>query len=399
MAQRRESVTQPSFRRGSSLTGRPPGQAYFDRQTFLKESWDPYSHANQLLADVNDRDDPQVDFDPAENRAMYELDEVDNSSKQVLEEDWEVLLRQTSVAMEAMKDLREIDSALDSTQQTYNRLAVRSVAAYDEAKPLQEALSKLVVAEELAQELVAYLQRLTRLEACVAGDDLQLTCDLLEELEAQTAATPSLRQIRIVIAQRERLAHFKATLLRSVTIRLRGFDRLEEAVTCAARLGRATSDRIVTETVLETIRDGETTLKDAIIVSASLRRLYTQDPAAASRDYITGVTQALAELREQGDGLDALQQALATAFDNQGEENGADVVSALLEQSFDGSASMRLFFWREIAHKIGAQTRDAARRDAWVYKTLRAVDPDKIIGRSLTKGTLEYNVVFNSLRR
>lgn len=377
---------------------------YIDRSIYLDPAWDPYAHANALLAGTNDRDDPAVDFLPAANKLGYDLEEIDGDARRTLEAGWEGLLAQTTVAAESATDLAALSAAIAGLERSYERVAAKAVHSYDAALPLHTAVGNMADTAALARAAARYLQLCARLADAAGG--LPATTRTLLELEACLGEEPRLRQVRACVAQMHAVEAKRLAALRDAAARMRGFDRLEDAVRCVAALdGPKALARMVTETVADALDEAGSDLAGAIEVAANFRRLQSQDPSAASRDYLARIGGVLAGLREQGDGLAELERALLRhASTGQGREgsagSGGDAfVRMLLDDHFDGASNLRSYFWRELAGKIAGLTRDAARRDAWVYKTLRGADLDAVVSRGLKRGTLEYNVVFNSLRR
>lgn len=359
--------------------------SYVDYTIFSSDKFDPKQYGNSLLLSTIDRDELIIDFSSAENKIKFDLEEVETAVRQEIEFNWEDLLERTELGSSTTKDVSAIESDLKSLTDTYEKLSKKAVIPYETAEPLYDALMNLSSTTVLLRALKLYLDHFTRLEA---AKDIIRTTEALVDLENIVREHQALMQLRIVIANIPRIDSKKNEVTRDCTLAITSFRNLGPSLAALMQLDRGQLMTALRNTINHSLNDASRDLKTGLEVNFTIKRLQATDSAKATTVFIQNLRDAFDEMGSIVNNLQKLE-----------DDCPPELLQVILEDLCDHSASIKQYFWREVSGRISSLTRDAARSNPWVHKTLRDADIESIVSKGLQKGTMEYSVVYGSLSR
>ena len=359
--------------------------SYVEYSIFTNEKFDPRQYANSLLLSTNDKDEQHLDFNSAENKLKFDLEEVASAVKLEVERNWEDLLERTELSASTVEDVQHMESSLKSLSSTYESLSMKAVVPFETAEPLYEALVNLASTSALLRSLRRYLAIYSRIDT-VKG--ITESTDFLMDIDKCVSENRALMQLRIVISNLPRLDTLKAQVTRECTSAISQFDNISHAVTALNQLDRALLLKTYKATVSKALNDAAQQLKAGLEVTTAIKRMQSMDNGKAVNTFVDNLRNAFSHMGKHANAVQQLE-----------DECPPELVQVILEDLFDASANIKQYFWREVSGRISRITRDVCRADQWILRTLRAADIGSIISQGLSKGTMEYSVVYGSLSR
>ncbi|ORY82126.1 Golgi transport complex subunit 5-domain-containing protein [Protomyces lactucae-debilis] len=362
------------------------GPSYVDYDAIAADDFDPYAYANKLILATNDSDETQLDFTSAENKLKFDLQEVERAQREEVEVHWEALLERTEKAAATSEDVAKLEADLHKLETSYGKLEQKVVEPYEAAEPLYDSLAGMMATMALLKKLTGYLEQMQVVDGCKEAFSRS---SALLELRMLAKATPALAELDLVKALQSRLKDKTAQTIRELSANVGNFKYLSMSLSSLALLDQAELFQLVQNNIKEKLDQSAQEAKIAFQVSPSIRRLQTTDNVKAVEQFGTGLETLFASLLESAGQISQLEAALPAASRHQ-----------LLEQSFDHSANLARYFWRELAHKLSIVVREATRSNLWILRTLRSLDLDAIVAKGgLERGTVEFSVVCGSLKR
>lgn len=359
--------------------------SYVDYSIFNSEKFDPTLYGNNLLLSTIDRGELIIDFSSAENKIRFDLEEVDAAIKQEIEQNWEDLLDRTELAASTTQDITTIETDLKQLEDTYSNLSKKAVAPYETAEPLYAALVNLSSTTALLRALKQYLDLFSQLEA---AKDIMAITEYIVALNTMSCEHQALLQLRIVIANLPRIESRRSEVTRDCTLAITSFRNLGLSLGALRQLDHKLLMTTIRNTINHALNDASRDLKTGLEVNLNIKRLQATDNAKAETIFIQNLRDAFDEMGSIVSNLQKLE-----------DECPPDLLSIILEDLCEHSASIKQYFWREVSGRISSLTRDAARSNQWVYRTLQKADIESVVSKGLQKGTMEYSVVYGSLSR
>ncbi|KAJ8099927.1 Golgi transport complex subunit 5-domain-containing protein [Lipomyces tetrasporus] len=144
---------------------RPEDDEYIDYELFTAPDFSPIAFCNSLVLATTTASDAEIDLAPAQQRVMFDLEEVEKLLQKEATQNHTTLLPHAAKINQVSSILTTTQSSLSSVTSSFHRLENEVLKPYNAALPIYTALTKLHATANLLRAVTWFMYLVRQFQA------------------------------------------------------------------------------------------------------------------------------------------------------------------------------------------------------------------------------------------